>query len=58
MRHSEIFNPAYTKMKATLFAQITPSSTNAKWDQNEMKDVIKSAKSVSAMFVVTCSVVT
>ncbi|CAG5131136.1 unnamed protein product, partial [Candidula unifasciata] len=44
MRHSEIFNPAYTKMKATLFAQITPSSTNAKWDQNEMKEIIKSAK--------------
>ncbi|KAH9509032.1 Mediator of RNA polymerase II transcription subunit 12-like protein, partial [Bulinus truncatus] len=44
MRHSEIFNPAYTKMKATLFAQITPSSTNAKWDQNEMADIIKSAR--------------
>ncbi|KAK0041422.1 mediator of RNA polymerase II transcription subunit 12-like protein isoform X3 [Biomphalaria pfeifferi] len=44
MRHSEIFNPAYTKMKATLFAQITPSSTNAKWDQNEMTDIIKSAR--------------
>ncbi|XP_012937095.1 mediator of RNA polymerase II transcription subunit 12-like protein [Aplysia californica] len=44
MRHSEIFNPAYTKMKATLFAQINPSCTNAKWDQNEMKDIITSAK--------------
>ncbi|CAL1546445.1 unnamed protein product [Lymnaea stagnalis] len=44
LRHSEIFNPAYTKMKATLFAQITPSSTNAKWDQNEMTDIIKSAR--------------
>ncbi|XP_059156878.1 mediator of RNA polymerase II transcription subunit 12-like protein isoform X2 [Physella acuta] len=43
MRHSEIFNPAYTKMKATLFAQITPSSTNAKWDQIEMTEIIKSA---------------
>ncbi|GFR92708.1 mediator of RNA polymerase II transcription subunit 12-like protein, partial [Elysia marginata] len=44
LRHSEIFNPAYTKMKATLFAQITPSSTNAKWDQSEMADIIKTAK--------------
>ncbi|GFO22710.1 mediator of RNA polymerase ii transcription subunit 12-like, partial [Plakobranchus ocellatus] len=44
LRHSEIFNPAYTKMKATLFAQITPSSTNAKWDPHEMEDVIKSAR--------------
>lgn len=44
LRHSEIFNPAYTKMKATLFAQITPSSTNAKWDQSEMADIIKTAR--------------